>query len=719
MDDLKEKLKTHFGLDAFRDPQEKIIETIMTQDETMVIMPTGGGKSLCFQLPALLLSGVTLVISPLIALIKDQVDALKRKGLPAAGISSLQSPAEQSSIINGMARGEYKLIYVAPERFRSERFLQALQKVNISLLAIDEAHCISQWGHDFRPDYMQIGKVIEKLSIKKIAAFTATATPEVRSDIEKNLGFKNPTAFVSGFARKNLRIQITEVDNEEHKYKRLNTIILAHKTGIIYCATRKNVENVFMALKELGHKSICYHGGLSENERNETQDIFIGKKVDIVVATNAFGMGIDRDDIRFVVHFDMPGSVEAYYQEAGRAGRDGKESVCELLFNYADKRVQEFFIEGSNPGMDVIIDTYDLLKNMADNSHEIKISLDKLREAFPYKVNPMAISTSVSILSRHNYIQRFDIPGQRIRGTRITNPKLFSHQIDLDAKALKEKEKRDRAKLKSVIQFAYGRSCRQQWILHYFGERKSHPCKKCDNCTEHVADTLREPNEEEAIIVLKALSGIARMSEKVSSTYWKPKYGKNRVIQCLLGSESESITKAGLQYLSTYGILKDEGKRYLEELLTEMEREGLIETIDDTEYPLLSLSAFGLQVMKKEENYTLNWPIRKDKLRHRSSEEQRKMAQVTRSGGMDLELLKKLKIKRAQLAAARGGVPPYTIFTNQVLESLALYKPLSESDAESIKGIGKVNARKTLPTFIRIIRSHVQSTGNIQIDLDL
>jgi ATP-dependent DNA helicase RecQ len=718
LDKIRETLKTHFGLDHFREPQEEIISNILKANETMVIMPTGGGKSLCFQLPAILFKGVTIVVSPLIALIKDQVDSLQAKGLPAAGISSLLSPSEQRSIIDGMAQGKYKLIYIAPERFRSARFIQALKDITISLLAIDEAHCISQWGHDFRPDYMKLGSVIQSLKIEKIAAFTATATPEVRADIQKNLGFKNPKEFVSGFARKNLRFQITVIDNEDHKYQRLNTLIMAHKTGIIYCATRKNVEAVQEVMKELGHESIAYHGGLNEFERNRTQDIFIQKKSNLVIATNAFGMGIDRDDIRFVAHFDMPGSVEAYYQEAGRAGRDGKESVCEMLFNYADKRVQEFFIEGSNPGTEVIRDTYKVLTELADNKNVAQVSMDTVKDSFPYKVNPMAISTAISILVRQNCIERFDIPGIRIRGTRILDSKLRPTQIQLDEEALKEKEARDRGKLKSVIQLAYARNCRQQWILHYFGEKKSQACQKCDNCNNNSMNNLREANKEEAIIVLKALSGIARMSEKVSRDYWKPKYGRNKILQCLMGSESESIKSGGLQNLSTYGILKDEGRRYLNELFDELEKENLIETIDNGDYPLLSLSAYGLQVMRKEENYKLSWPIKNEMLRHRSSKEQKAFHQSS-SNEMDLDLLKKLKLKRTQLANARGGVPPYTIFTNQVLESLAIFQPRSLEEAVGIKGIGKINGKRNLPTFIKMIRNHTQSTGNIQTDLDL
>src|SRR5438067_1926987 len=303
-------------------------------------MPTGGGKSLCYQLPALLLEGTTVVVSPLIALMKDQVDALQRRGISATLINSSLSLDEQRERIRSLARGEFKLVYIAPERFRSRSFLDALGQSTIALFAVDEAHCLSMLGDDFRPDYFRLGQVLETLGRPQVAAFTATATPEVRRDILTHLALREPREFVAGFARPNLKLLITHVANEAQKYERLNALIRDHKTGIVYCSTRKRVEAVAETLRLAKISSILYHGGMNDEEREKAQNEFMQGRRDVVVATNAFGMGIDRPDIRFVVHFDVPGSVEAYYQEAGRAGRDGEAATCDLLFNHADTRVQ-------------------------------------------------------------------------------------------------------------------------------------------------------------------------------------------------------------------------------------------------------------------------------------------------------------------------------------------------------------------------------------------
>ena len=333
-------LEKYFGFREFLDAQEEVITVIASGADVLVVMPTGGGKSLCYQLPALLLEGTTVVVSPLIALMKDQVDALQRRGISATLINSSLSPAEQRERIRALARGEFKLVYIAPERFRSRSFLEALGQSTIALFAVDEAHCLSMWGHDFRPDYFRLDQVLETLGRPQVAAFTATATAEVRRDILTHLGLREPREFVAGFARPNLRLLISPVANEAEKYERLHRLIRENKTGIVYCSTRKRVEAVADTLKLAKISSILYHGGMNDEEREQAQNEFMQGRRDIVVATNAFGMGIDRPDIRFVVHFDVPGSMEAYYQEAGRAGRDGEAATCDLFFNHADTRVQ-------------------------------------------------------------------------------------------------------------------------------------------------------------------------------------------------------------------------------------------------------------------------------------------------------------------------------------------------------------------------------------------
>ncbi|HEY1120293.1 MAG TPA: ATP-dependent DNA helicase RecQ, partial [Haloferula sp.] len=545
-------LKKHFGHSGFLDGQDRVIEQITSGLDGLVVMPTGGGKSLCYQLPALCFEGVTLVVSPLIALMKDQVDALVAKGIPATLINSTVPWEEQKERLDGMRTGKWKLVYVAPERFRAESFLSALKGVEVSLFAVDEAHCLSQWGHDFRPDYMRLGKALDKIGRPQCVALTATATPVVRADILEVLKLREPFEVVSGFSRPNLSLAITPVEKKQQKYDRIRDIIGAHKTGIIYCATRKKVEEVAEVLASWRLKSVAYHGGMSDAERSDAQNIFLAKKADVAVATNAFGMGIDRSDVRFVIHFEVPGSVEAYYQEAGRAGRDGEAAACELLFNYADTRTQEFFIDGANPSAQTIRGVYQYLLNQADREYEIHRSIEDIAEGSDVP-NAMSVGSALATLARAGYIERFDVPGKRMRGTRLKKPEVFARALEFDEAALEEKDRRDRDKLKSMVELCYSRVCRQQWILGYFGEDDAEPCGTCDICRSGESHERRAPNAEEDLIVRKALSGVARMSRK-SAHGWEGKFGRGKIVQMLCGSRSQEILSSGLDQLSTYGI---------------------------------------------------------------------------------------------------------------------------------------------------------------------
>lgn len=694
--DARAALEKYFGFREFLDAQEAVVQAILDGKDVLTVMPTGGGKSLCFQLPAMLLEGVTIVVSPLIALMKDQVDGLAEKGIPAALINSSLSLDGQREVMRGMEEGRYKLVYIAPERFRSAAFMRTLAGIKIALFAVDEAHCLSMWGHDFRPDYFRLGKVLEELGHPQAAAFTATATPVVRADILVRLGLENPTEFVAGFARPNLRFSIAHTTGESQKYDRLHALIAEHKTGVIYCATRKRVEAVAEVLKEKKVKLVVYHGGLSDEARTDAQNRFVDGKADVAVATNAFGMGIDRSDIRFVAHFEIPGSVEAYYQEAGRAGRDGEPAVCELFFNFADTRVQDFFIEGSNPSPKLILDVYERLRGLCNAEGVVMMPIREIAESIGEDVNEMSVGSALSVLDRGGAIDRFDVPGQRVRGTRVLQKEKSSRDLKIDFEPLKEKEKRDREKLKSMVDLAYGRRCRQEMILEYFGDEGATRCGNCDICNSDDRSGARGPTEFEAVLVQKALSGVARMSAFLGGG-WQARYGKGRIVQTLLGSRSREILAAGLDQLTTHGLLKSHGAAYLNELFRSLEESALILTTGGP-YPLMTLTAFGSNVMRGERNYTLRWP------------ETMELAVGDPGGALaipvDHDLLASLKRVRADLAAEKS-VPAYVVFADVVLEAFSRLKPRTVEAAMRIKGVGAVKAETMLPKFLEAIAAYL------------
>ncbi len=688
--DPLEALERHFGHGGFLDGQDEVIGQIVRGRDGLVVMPTGGGKSLCYQLPALCFPGVTLVVSPLIALMKDQVDALVDKGIAATVINSSIPWPEQRERLEGMREGRWKLVYVAPERFRAESFLRALEGVEISLFAVDEAHCLSQWGHDFRPDYLRLGRALEAVGRPQCIALTATATPVVRQDILQVLGLRDPFEVVSGFSRPNLSLAITAVEKKAQKLARLREVVGAHKTGIVYCATRRKVEEVSETLAAWGMKVIGYHGGMSDDEREEAQNVFLRRDADVAVATNAFGMGIDRADVRFVVHYEVPGSIEAYYQEAGRAGRDGEAAFCELLFNYADTRTQEFFIEGANPGVEAIRGIYRYLLAESSDEFEVERSIDQIADGAGLK-NSMSVGSALSLLVRAGYIERFDIAGSRRRGTRLKRPEVMAEALELDVDAIEEKERRDRDKLKAMVEMCYARSCRQQWILEYFGEDDAGTCGSCDVCRDSGGDE-REPTEAEDLIVRKALSGVARMSFRRGGR-WAGRYGRGKIVLMLLGSRSQEVVAAGLDQLTTYGLLKELGSGYVNALMRALADAGLVR-VETGDYPLLTLSERGDKVMRGKAKYRLAWPSREAAPPEVDLEDQ----------GFDPGLYSRLKDLRMQLARAEK-VPPYVVFNNRTLEGLARYQPGTLDEGLQVPGVGEVKAQRYLRPFLDAIRA--------------
>lgn len=388
---LHRALKYYYGYDSFRNGQEEIITKILHGQPVLAVLPTGAGKSICFQLPSLLLKGVTLVISPLISLMKDQAEALTARGIPAAYLDSSMTGNEYGKVLHAALNKECKFLYVAPERLANPQFVDFAQKAYITMVAVDEAHCVSQWGHSFRKDYYNIPDFIDALPHKPlIAAFTATATPDVRKDICLRLNMPDAHIVVTGFDRPNLHFA---VERTQDKDRSLLEFLRKHKNqcGVIYCATRNKVERVTQQLQRQGYRALRYHAGLTPEERRDNQNLFVGGQVPLIVATNAFGMGIDKADVRFVVHYNMPKDIESYYQEAGRAGRDGLPSECILLYDKADIAVNTYLVGHDQPDLAWKEQELQLLEKMiyyCNTSNCLrKVLLEYFGEKAPQKCN--------------------------------------------------------------------------------------------------------------------------------------------------------------------------------------------------------------------------------------------------------------------------------------------------------------------------------------------
>lgn len=604
----KEALKAVFGYDSFRPGQEAVINAILDGRDILAVMPTGAGKSLCYQVPAMLFSGITLVISPLISLMQDQVKALNEAGVNAAFINSSLSEKELNDTFKNAYKGHYKIIYVAPERLMSEGFISFAKSVEISMVTVDEAHCISQWGQDFRPSYMDIAEFINILDKRPIiSAFTATATQNVREDIICSLGLSDPYFLVTGFDRENLFFQ---VDKPQNKERFILDFIERHRgeSGIIYCATRKNVDSLYTLLRKQHISVGKYHAGMSNEERKQMQNDFVFDYTSIVIATNAFGMGIDKSNVRFVIHYNMPSSMENYYQEAGRAGRDGLNSECILLFSPQDIIINRFLLEHKD----------------------------------------------------------------------------FSDIDPIDAMTIRE---RDIKRLQIMEGYCYTTECLRNYILKYFGEDPKKPCDDCGNCLRQF-ETLDMTDEAKKIINCIYES--------------RGRYGKNIIMDTVLGAKTARLTEIGATEYKSYGVLESSNKNLLRRLIEELLLEGYIAT---GEYQVLKLR--DISRLKNTETKVLVKITDEDKMAKRKEKPKSNKKGIDSLTSKGFKLFDKLKELRLEIARAEK-IPPYIVFNDKTLIDMCAKMPTTKSDMLNVSGVGENKYGKYGERFIAVIKEYVK-----------
>lgn len=684
IEEARKALHKYFGFENFRQGQIEVLGDVLKRDNVIAVMPTGAGKSLLYQLPAMIFEGVVLVVSPLISLMKDQVDSLIKKGIQAAYINSTLAPDRKRRVINNMKLGVYDLIYISPERLAIPEFQNDLRSTPIAMIAVDEAHCISQWGHDFRPDYLRIIEIRKLLGNPQTVAFTATATEFVRKEIAKRLGLETWTDHVAGFNRSNLHFEVKHIATQKSKIKNIINIYKKFgPSGIIYCSTRKHVELVQEKLLDANIKSSCYHAGLTDIQRNKVQNDFMNDKLGLVVATNAFGMGIDKADIRFVVHYDIPPDIESYYQEVGRAGRDGKDSYCCLLFNYADTRITRFFIEEAHPGYEL---TYKIW-NLISQEQVVSKSFEELETATQAK-STMSIRYVFNLLEKANLIGKARQSDFYICTPYKEGIKFLDELLEIDAK----RKAVDENRLEKMVKYAYHKGCRTLWILDYFGDYKRHTkCGVCDNCSK--PEKQHEVKGEKLIEVLKALSATARLDNRL---------GKNKLAQVLIGSKAKSIMDTGLSEIKTYGALKYMSLEKISKLLDILIASGYIEIqLKDGKYPLLRLTASGRKVMMQEEPCYLSQELNTSSNKRKTSSQK---TPAISEDNFDPDIYKKLEEVRKKLASEKR-LTPFLIAHNKTLKEMAMVKPKNKEELAKISGIGGVKLEKYGNIFLEAINA--------------
>lgn len=679
--DIDAALSEVFGHERFRIGQREIIESVMSGRPTLAVMPTGAGKSLCFQLPAVVLDGVTIVVSPLIALIRDQVRALRETGVRAASLTSLDSAEDRRETERALEDGTIDLVYVAPERFKSGRFLDLVRRVKVALFVVDEAHCISQWGFDFRPDYARLGDVVGDVAPQKVAAFTATATPEVREDILKCLGLSahDPNTIVTGFDRENLTLEVLETKRGRAKVEATAEALKRWTAdggcAIVYVSTRKKSEEVATELGAFGFEAAAYHAGLDANTRRSVQHAFEQDEAKVVVATSAFGMGVDKSDVRCVVHFQMPSSPEQYYQEVGRAGRDGEPAGGVLIYDSGDLRYVFMRYEQSCPSFDTVRTTLFAARDIV-HQHGENIGFEHLVELTEPRVG-RAARAAIIALERAGDLA---FQGAFLR--------VSPDEPSVDRNLLERRARVERLRLDAMMGYVQRAPCRRRYLVDYFGDsRRPDECGVCDRCRAPKPQELEGDALKSALI---ALSCVARM---------RGRFGKGKVVDTLLGSSAKPVLDSGLDKISTYGMLSTWPKAEVQALLDSLTRAGLVRQ-STGDYPKMMLTDEGAETLKERK------PIEIDFDRTQVVARRSKKEPNTLPSNADPKLYEALKDWRREVAQTIGK-PAYVVAHDSLLMALAAARPTSLAQLSDMPGIGPARLEAYGEELLRKIAEHV------------